>query len=138
MDLEEEKAVDIDYLTFKVNEKLKEQGKTLELDENDNIKGWDEVVSGLKTQFPTQFDATKGGRYNILYYGRPADGDSSDPVVYLYPQAQKGGSCFFLIPPQQENPKNKIKKRKEKVKNYGNHIRRNESWYDRQSKSAGC
>ena len=55
-----EKAVDIDYLTFKVNEKLAEQGKTLELDENDNIKGWDDVLSGLKTQFPTQFETATG------------------------------------------------------------------------------
>lgn len=55
-----EKALDIDYLTFKVNEKMKEQGKALELDENENIKGWDDVISGLKTQFPTQFEsATK-------------------------------------------------------------------------------
>ena len=54
-----EKALDIDYLTFKVNEKMKEQGKTLELDENENIKGWEDVVSGLKTQFPTQFESAK-------------------------------------------------------------------------------
>ena len=50
-----EKANDIDYLTFKVNEKLKEQGKSLELDENENIKGWDDILSGLKTAHPTQF-----------------------------------------------------------------------------------
>ena len=56
-----EKALDIDYLTFKVNEKLKEQGKSLELDENDNIKGWDEIRDGLKTQFPKQFESAKGG-----------------------------------------------------------------------------
>ena len=49
-----EKVNDIDYLTFKVNEKLAEQGKTLELDENENIKGWDELISGLKTQSPAQ------------------------------------------------------------------------------------
>lgn len=55
-----EKALDIDYLTFKVNEKLAEQGKALELDENENIKGWDEMVSGLKTQFPSQFNNEKG------------------------------------------------------------------------------
>ena len=64
-----EKALDIDYLTFKVNEKLREQGKNLELDENENIKGWDDVISGLRTQFPTQFENTKGGRIiepNIL------------------------------------------------------------------------
>ena len=54
-----EKALDIPYMTFKVDEKMKEQGKTLELDENENIKGWDDMLSGLKTQFPTQFDSTK-------------------------------------------------------------------------------
>ena len=56
-----EKANDIDYLTFKINEKLSEQGKTLELDDNDNIKGWDDVISGLKTQFPAQFEAASKG-----------------------------------------------------------------------------
>ena len=55
-----EKAVDIDYLTFKVNEKLAEQKKALELDENDNIKGWDELKAELKTQFPTQFETGTG------------------------------------------------------------------------------
>ena len=43
-----EKAVDVDYLTYKLNEKLKEKGETLELDENDNIKGWNDKLSGLK------------------------------------------------------------------------------------------
>lgn len=57
----EEKALDIDYLTFKVNEKLKEQGKSLELDENENIKGWNDIRNGLKTQFPKQFETAKGG-----------------------------------------------------------------------------
>ena len=58
-----EKAVDVDYLTYKLNEKLKEKGENLELDENDNIKGWDEKLSGLKTQFPTMFEsATAGGK----------------------------------------------------------------------------
>ena len=56
------KALDIPYMTFKVDEKMKEQGKTLELDENGNIKGWDDMLSGLKTQFPTQFEKAGGGR----------------------------------------------------------------------------
>lgn len=56
-----EKAVDVDYLTFKLNEKLKEKGETLELDENDNIKGWNEKLSGLKTQFPTMFESGTNG-----------------------------------------------------------------------------
>lgn len=51
-----EKAVDVDYLTYKLNEKLKEKGETLELDDNENIKGWADKLSGLKTQFPTMFE----------------------------------------------------------------------------------
>ena len=53
-----EKAVDIDYLTFKLETKLKEDGKNIELDDNENIKGWDDMLSGLKTQFPAQFESS--------------------------------------------------------------------------------
>lgn len=52
-----EKALDIDYLTYKLESKLKEDNKSLELDENDNIKGWKDVLDGLKVQFPTQFES---------------------------------------------------------------------------------
>lgn len=45
------KAKDVDYLTFK----LKEKGE-LKLDEQGNIKGIDDMLAGLKTQFPTQFE----------------------------------------------------------------------------------
>lgn len=47
-----EKALDVDYLTFK----LREKGDALELDEQGNIKGWKDKVDSLKTQFPTQFE----------------------------------------------------------------------------------
>ena len=53
-----EKATDIDYLSFKLDEKLKTEGKALELDENDKIKGWDDILSGLKTQLPQHFEST--------------------------------------------------------------------------------
>ena len=49
----EAKALDIDYMTFK----LKEKGE-IELDENDKIKGWDDKIAGLKTQFPGQFESS--------------------------------------------------------------------------------
>lgn len=45
------KATDIDYMTFK----LKEKGE-LELGEDGHIKGIDDKIAGLKTQFPTQFE----------------------------------------------------------------------------------
>ena len=44
-----EKVLDVPYMTFKIEEKLREQGKSLELDENENIKGWDDLISGMKT-----------------------------------------------------------------------------------------
>lgn len=51
----EAKATDIDYLTFK----LKEKGEALEIGEDGKIKGIDEKITGLKTQFPTHFEAAK-------------------------------------------------------------------------------
>ena len=53
------KALDVDYLTFK----LKEKGE-LELDEQGKIKGWDDKIAGLKTQFPTQFESAGGKKYD--------------------------------------------------------------------------
>lgn len=52
------KANDVDYMTFK----LKEKGD-LELDDKGQVKGIDDMISGLKTQFPNQFevDGGKGG-----------------------------------------------------------------------------
>lgn len=58
-----EKALDVDYLTFKLNEKLNEKGETLELDENGNIKGWNDLLSGLKTQFPRQFETSTSKKF---------------------------------------------------------------------------
>lgn len=57
-----EKCNDIEYVTYKIMENLKGQGKTLELDENDNIKGWDDILSGAKTQLPNQFDKAGNGK----------------------------------------------------------------------------
>ena len=48
------KAVDVDYLTFK----LKNKGEALTLDENGKIKDWDGKLAALKTQFPNQFEGT--------------------------------------------------------------------------------
>ena len=69
------KALDVDYLTFK----LKEKGE-LALDENGKIKGWDDKLAGLKTQFPTQFEDTS--KKNILENKLPENkehGGGSEP-----------------------------------------------------------
>lgn len=65
------KATDIEYMTFK----LKEKGE-LELDENGQIKGIDDKIAGLKTQFPTQFENSKGGGIKIEPNPLPPRDDS--------------------------------------------------------------
>lgn len=70
------KALDVDYLTFK----LKEKGE-LALDENGKIKGWDDKIAALKTQFPTQFETAGSKKYDE--HKLPDDqnngGNESDP-----------------------------------------------------------
>lgn len=58
-----EKAMDVDYLAYKLETQLKADGKALELDDADNIKGWKDLLSGLKTQFPNQFEGEGQKKY---------------------------------------------------------------------------
>lgn len=67
------KALDVDYLSFK----LKEKGE-LALDENGKIKGWDDKLAALKTQFPTQFESAS--KKNILENRLPEDDGKGDSV----------------------------------------------------------
>ena len=46
------KTDDVGYMAFKLKE-----GGALELDDDGNIKGIDEKISNLKTQFPSHFDS---------------------------------------------------------------------------------
>ena len=68
------KALDVDYLTFK----LKEKGE-LALDENGKIKGWDDKIAALKTQFPTQFETSS--KKNILENKLPDDGSKEGSIT---------------------------------------------------------
>ena len=69
-----EKALDVDYLAFK----LKEKGE-LALDENGKIKGWDDKMAALKTQLPNQFEsaATK----KIIENRLPEDKGGNDGLT---------------------------------------------------------
>jgi hypothetical protein len=49
------KASDIDYLLYKMNH---DSDWKPELDDNGQVKGLDDKVKGLKTQFPVQFEAS--------------------------------------------------------------------------------
>lgn len=84
-----ENCTDVDYVTFRINANLQEQGKTLELDENDNIKGWDDILSGAKTQLPNWFTSGNGGR-KVLGDNRLPGGDPSPVTVTKEQFAQMG------------------------------------------------
>lgn len=49
------KATDIDYLIFKLSSDTEWKA---ELDDNGNVKGIDDKIKGMKTQFPSQFEAS--------------------------------------------------------------------------------
>ena len=94
------KPDDIDYVTFK----LKAKGE-LELDDQGKVKGWDDKVAGLKTQFPAQFESSggkkvmehklpeqpeTGGRtitkeeFNKMGYNSRVQLKESDPALYAH------------------------------------------------------
>lgn len=65
------KAVDVDYLTFK----LKNKGEALTLDENGKIKDWDDKLAALKTQFPNQFEVS--GKKTVVENRLPGNDEES-------------------------------------------------------------
>lgn len=70
------KALDVDYLTFK----LRERGDELKLDENGKIKGWDDKLSALKTQFPNQFETA--AQKKVIENKLPgSDGNGNDALT---------------------------------------------------------
>lgn len=69
------KASDIDYLIFK----LSSDGEwKAELDENGNVKGIDDKIKGMKTQFPSQFEA---GTQKKIEERRLPDDDNETKVT---------------------------------------------------------
>ncbi len=89
------KAMDVDYLTFK----LKEKGE-LALDEQGKIKGWDDKLAGLKTQFPTQFEAE--GKKNIIENKLPTEGEPGGKTVTKEDFNKMGYNSRVAL--KQENP----------------------------------
>lgn len=64
------KASDIDYLLFKLNH---DSDWKPELDDNGQVKGLDDKVKGLKTQFPVQFEASSTKKIDEKKLDKPDD-----------------------------------------------------------------
>ena len=77
------KPEDVDYVTFK----LKAKGE-IELDDQGNIKGWDDKVAGLKTQFPANFVSAGGKKYEEH---KLPDGDNGNTETITKEQFNKMG-----------------------------------------------
>ena len=77
------KPEDVDYVTFK----LKAKGD-IELDDQGNIKGWDDKVAGLKTQFPANFVSAGGKKYEEH---KLPDGDNGTVETITKEQFNKMG-----------------------------------------------
>lgn len=75
--LRDAKAVDPDYLAFKLREKYKPEELTL--DENGKVKGMDDKLAGLKTQFPNQFESA--GSKKVIENKLPEGQGGGDAVT---------------------------------------------------------
>lgn len=73
-------ASDVDYITFKLNERLNKDGFKLDLDENGNVKGLESRISELKTAFPKMFESGNApDGLKVLEKKLPeGDGDRTD------------------------------------------------------------
>lgn len=68
------KATDVDYMTYR----LREKGE-LALDESGKIKGWDDKLAGLKTQFPAFFEGSGSKKYEE--YKLPNEQGGGDSIT---------------------------------------------------------
>ena len=64
------KASDIDYLIYKMNH---DSDWKLELGDDGQVKGLDDKVKGLKTQFPNQFESSAQKKIEEKKLGKPED-----------------------------------------------------------------
>lgn len=63
--LRDEKVADVDYAEYLVQKKLVADGKTLELDESEKIKGSADLITALKTQSPSVFANKSSGGVTV-------------------------------------------------------------------------
>lgn len=94
----EAKAMDVDYLTFKI----KEKGE-IELDEKGNIKGLEDKIAGLKTQFPNQFESSAGKKVEELLLEKGNTGSIGMTKADLLKKSYAERNQFALDHPDEYN-----------------------------------
>lgn len=71
-----------EFLSYKYESKLKEEGKTLELDENKHIKGSEGIIESMKTMRPKAFESASGkDGYQVMGDNRLPSSDNNTQTV---------------------------------------------------------
>lgn len=71
-----------EFLSYKYESKLKEDGKTLELDENKHIKGSEAIIESMKTMRPKAFENASGkDGFHVMGDNRLPGSDSNTQTV---------------------------------------------------------
>lgn len=73
------KQSDIDYLSFQMQKK----GTEVKLDDDGNIKGVDDIIAGLKVQFPSQFETTSTKKVEEKKLDEPERNDGLTKAEFL-------------------------------------------------------
>lgn len=94
----EAKATDVDYLTFK----LKEKGE-IELDESGKIKGLDDKIAGLKTQFPNQFESSASKEVHEIPLDKGNNGSNGMTKAELMKKSYNERNQFAMDHPEEYN-----------------------------------
>lgn len=68
--LQNAKVTNVDYIAYKINQDLKANSKSLELDENGHIKGINELIETQKKTDPTFFETETKKEINVKDLGR--------------------------------------------------------------------
>lgn len=76
-----ENVDDVPYVTYKLNEALQKDGKTVELDENGAIKGWSDMLTSLKTQLPDRFKGGNDDGYHLVESLKLQRGNGDDKKI---------------------------------------------------------
>lgn len=88
--LQNAKVTNVDYIAYKINQDLKANSKSLELDENGHIKGINELIETQKKTDPTFFETEIKKEVNVKDLGKAKEEEGqAEPESLLDALKQK-------------------------------------------------
>lgn len=88
--LQDAKVTNLDYIAYKINQELKANNKSLELDENGHIKGINDLIETQKKAEPTFFETETKKEVNVKDLGKSKEEEGqAEPESLLDALKQK-------------------------------------------------